>query len=373
MNLSELMGPESGKRASILDHDWWVDGLPIREGEPNYDARDHHRDNNSKIELQTEFNMQTTDPVFGDFTGEVECTPSNNEPWHRWDSVDGPIVFARDMMNSGKIAREVDTALKNKFTPGILREAASALRELFGMDGMIGRFVIDGTGYKSCSDALKLAQNSPFKGFVRYVSGCSCGDHVLFSSSEGHQIENYVEPTGDIVGDMLQAGQNEEVTQSHCPSTMLPVLGEDVGDTQTIELLDKLQMTNLSSTMASELVASDLSNIQKLKIAFRRLDDVEWQEQANIYSQPVDASEHRIESSEMDVSFRSPAMPDLEGVDPSVGEVTAEFDGEQEQIDIESGQFLSPEFEGVGDRIDIVEAKENEGPLKVNPYGDFLV
>jgi hypothetical protein len=324
------------------------DGI-IHSGKPQLDLSNVRNNNDTKPDLMVEWGIGGPDVDINEPAGEVQ----RNIPEDAQADAGSVIVFARDMMNRGYRLSKVASALKSKFGRDTLLKARSGLEEIFKGSGLIGRVAIDAKGYRSCSEALKAASNSPYKRFIRCVAHCECGEPHIMPYGGSSTFSEEVS-TGNPTDDFLASERQEKSRMAaHCRSTMLPVVAS-IGDLDPSEmdstLVEVMNVTGLPSGIKDEIMASKVSNISKLKAAFRYLDKMADESEKDKYAGKVSSSEHKLSNSLMEFDIIQPMEGDLDVVDEvgliNMDDMSAE---PPEPMDVEMDQFLEPEFEGTGE------------------------
>jgi len=390
MNLTALFAKDAAIRdAAIVDHEWMRDGI-VHPGEPHLDLSSVRKHNNIKPELELQWGLGGPDIDLDEPAGMVKRTL----PEDAGEETSSVILFARDMMNRGKTGKQVVAALKAKFAEPVLRRAKNEILSQFSLDGIVGRVAVDGRGYKNCKQAMEAAANSPYKGFIKYVIGCQCGDPHMIPARHGTNAS--AKSSGNPVDDFMASsdGGSKTVMVAHCRSTHLPILAArgdfDPSDMDTT-FTELMNVTGLPGDVAQGIMDSDMAPVAKLKAAFRWLDKRAANKEAARYTEKVDASEFRVKHAEQEVDFIGVPMPDVdvnpaplpldevelnnvvEGdvapmsmpndleVDMSVPESPdVEIEGVAplsvpedmpllESLDVEMDQALEPEFEGTGE------------------------
>ena len=317
MDLTDML-----KEASIIDHSWYKQGL-LQPGEPTFDPAEEgiKKRNNIKPELEVDWGGAGPNIDIEAPAGEVK----RNIPDESLAGAKDVIVFARDQMNRGKMGKKLTGALKAKFDPKSLKAAAGELRKLFALEGIIGCIAVDGRGYKSCQDAIKAASNSPYKGFIKYVIGCQCGDPHLIPTGAGTAVGTLASSSGNAVDDFFASEAPQKTAMvSHCRSTMMPILGwrGDLDQSMTDETMINLQnMTGLNESQYASLQAKRKSgkissNLALVREAFRMQNAHSEIVASQKYAASVDSSEHIVRQADTEIEFGAMPMGDLD-VDPT--------------------------------------------------------
>jgi len=352
------------KEGSLTDLQWLSEGL-LNPGSPTHDPTGElgQQDIDTKPEIELQWGYGDIEPEFNEpNAGEVE----RNIPVEDLGDASPVIMFARDQMNAGVMGRDLVGLLKQRFDQSSLMAAREGLSEMFRLQGIVGCVAIDGRGYKSCREAMKMASRSPFKRFIRYVIGCECGDHEMLPDGRD-MTANEVESTGNPLDDFLGDGAaHKEALRAHCRSTMLPVIAGE-GDLDESEmdqtLVEVLNLTGLPGDMDD---GGD--RVSALKRVFRELGKLA--SRTEVESGPVgDPNEHRIEVADQEIDLTPVVDQSQIDVDLREAPIDAPVDDFTEQ-DVEMGVFLTPEFEGVGDVVEVDEPPELFGDLVVERGGE---
>ena len=285
MNLTEMM-----REGSLQDLRWTKTGL-LDPGQITFDpeAEGVKNPNNTKPELEIEWGYGDISP---DFSEPAAGVVKRNIP--KEDQFDaGPVIlFARDRMNAGCSKLEVLAALRAKFAASQLHLAKDGIAKQLRLDGVVGRFAVDSRGYKDCKTAMKVASASPYRRFLRYVIGCSCGDpHMLPSSGSGRTAE--CQSSGNGMDDFIASDDHHSPNlTAHCRSTMLPIFAGDISDEWVDStLIDLSEVVQLPEDNVKYLRKSSMSPTSKLAAAFRLVDRRREGIAAQKYAKKVDASE----------------------------------------------------------------------------------
>lgn len=316
MDLTDML-----KEASIIDLSWQTEGL-IQPGKLTFDpkAEGIRKRNNTKPELEVEWGNAGPTVDLNEPAGEVV----RNIPQEDLAGAKDVIVFARDQMNRGKMGKALTAALKAKFDPNTLKQAAGELRKLFALEGIIGCIAVDGRGYPSCQDALKTASNSPYKRFIQYIIGCECGDPHCIPTGQNTAIGPIANSSGNSIDDfMASEAPQKTVLVSHCRSTMLPILSwrGDLDQSMTDQtLIDLGNMSGLPESQYSQLWGDNKnekfsSNLARLQNAFRKLNAHKEKLAEAKYAGRVDNSEFVMDKADNEIEFGATPMADLD-VDP---------------------------------------------------------
>jgi Arc/MetJ-type ribon-helix-helix transcriptional regulator len=289
MDLSDML-----KEASVVDHDWY--------GAPCFDPEEKgiRKRNNITPELEIQWGNAPGVVDIDEPAGVVERNIPDDYPSK---DVSGVIVFARDQMNRGMMGKALRSALHAKFDSETLKLASEALQEQFEMEGVAGCIAVDGRGYKSCQDALKIAMNSPYKRSIKYVIGCQCGTPHVMPASENSRIGAVCESSGNAMDDFLASNSDVKTSMvSHCRSTMLPILSwkDDLDPQWADETFINIQnAADLPQSVCEEIrekrksgkISSDIECIRE---AFRRATLLRESNDSDKYAGSVDNSEYII-------------------------------------------------------------------------------
>ena len=377
MNLSNFFERD----AAIVDHDWMAKGLTEPEGPDGslFDFDAIKNPNNIGPELEVQWGGGDGAIEFSEPAGIVQ----RNLPDDAEDDANNVIIFARDQMNRGVMGRDLTNSIREKFSSEAIRKSSEGLREQFKLEGIVGCIAIDGRGYESCQEALKVAENSPNKRFIRYVIGCQCGDpQEIVADSQDGLMDSIVKSTGNAADDFLANTQKHAVKLvSHCRSTMLPIMGQDIDPSEVDSgLIDLVRVNDLPDGEVEKLEKDRhndkySSNKSVLQAAFRRAQALREASEEAPYVVPVDASDFRLHQADNEIEFTAEAMPDID-IDTvpapvEMGVTAAEF--ETQEIDM--SPLLAEEFEGT-DVIDLDVLKAREGDLDVgfaDPSGGITI
>jgi len=341
---ADLQRAGMSKEASLTDLEWLVNGEGLK-GEPNFEPQYDGKNNNSKDDLQLQWGYGSIPPDFSDpEAGFVE----RHIPEDYLEDVSKVIVVSRDLMNRGLMGHALIAAIQSKFTPEEIKTASSELKSLLSLEGIIGCVAVDGRGYTSCEAALKVAANSPYKRFIKYVIGCECGDHVMVASNNSKM--SVADSCGDSTDDFFatdEAYVAEEVP--YCRSTMLPLMASGGGDLDPSEMdptmIDLMNVVQVPQDDAEKLWNHDdksKSTLKKVRDAFRAIDRKRTLEAKMKYSDHVDAS-----GWQMDMVTDVEVAPESKRADVNVG-----FDSEI-SFDLGGGERAA-------------------GSIEVNPNGGSL-
>jgi hypothetical protein len=329
MDLTDVFRePTQNKSASLIDLSWATDGKGLgRTSQPSVDeiVNNSKNPNNVKPELEVEWGTAGPDIDIDEPAGEV----MRNLPEDALGDASEVILFARDLMNRGKMGKDLRAALTAKFAPEKLGNASEGLQELFKLEGLIGCVAVDGRGYESCQEALKAASNSPYKGFIKRVIGCSCGDpHMLPDHRE--MKATIPECSGNAIDDFFAVETPVETSMlAHCRSTMLPLIGQDIDDSElSSTMVDMMNVTGLPEDDVDKMWKDKhndkySSNLDMVQEAFIMLSKMAEKASAKEYTEPVDASEFHIAQADNEIELSSGAMADIDvdPVDPGLQQV----------------------------------------------------
>lgn len=365
MNLDGVL-----QEASIIDHNWLNEEVDHQAPDGSvFDFDAIKNPNNVKPELEIQWGGGAQQVDFNEPAGVVE----RNLPDDAASDAEDVIIFARDQMNRGRMGKELVSIIRQKFSQASIRMAANGLRELFGMEGIIGCFAVDGRGYKNCREALKAAQNSPYKRSIRYVIGCQCGDpQRLPVASKGGLMDNVAKvssgnPMDDFLADTVS---HRTGLVSHCRSTMLPILADDLDPSEVDSgMIDMLQVTQLPESETKQLRANIKSgkygsNKAALQAIFRRAQAAKEAGIAGKYADAIDNTEFMMDQADNQIEFEQPPMADIE-VDEQAGLMDVEPPDVLGQQEVDMAPLLEEEFAGT-DVIDFNEIQEAPGSIDVD-------
>lgn len=374
MNLDGML-----KEGSLTDLSWLENGMK-NPGEITFNPFEGHKDNNIKHEAQEQWGYSDISPIFDENSGEV----LRNIPEKDLGDAAPVVVFARHLMNQGATASVVDRELKARFTRDEMHKGLRGLKQLFAMDGIIGRVVVDARGYDSCEDAVKAAAKSPYKRHLKYVMGCSCGDPQMIPVADEKQ--EIVASTGNAMDDFFADEKVHQVKMTpHCRSTMMPICSstDGIDPTWTDKLLTVMEnVSGLPVDTAKRIREMDDKPIKKIQMAFKMIDHMKAQAARSRYSDPVNASEHVIETAENEIEIMAAPMGDID-VDPvnhaiqhevvpePIPElVQASVDMTAEMTEIELAAAAEAQLDGIelseAGEISLAEKKAAVRPLEVD-------
>jgi len=350
MNLSAYFGEDTAIReASLVDHDWLTDPESVM------DLSNMKKNNNMKPELEVSWGLATgPDFDIDEPAGEVK----RNIPEDNLGDADKVVLFARDLMNRGLRGSKVASELKSRFPSALLATAQEGLREMFAMEGLIGRVMIDARGYKNCQAAMKAASNNPYKRFIKHVYGCHCGDPHMIHANDVNIIGDRKASSGNGFDDFFGSDDRSESMVSHCRTTMLPIYARGDLDRSDMDstLIEMGEVTTIPQTVLSKIRDASGSNVWKIKKAFRYLDKVADENDRKQYASKIDASEYLVERADNEIELGAEAMSDIE-VDPTSGDLFSE---------IETEKFVPTNFDGpstlnrVLDEVDVMDDTSEE-------------
>jgi hypothetical protein len=381
MDLTDMM-----KEASIIDHSWADSPGGMVSDEPFIDVERLKCPNNIKSEIEVQWGGGGPEIDIDEPAGIVERNLGEEQT-----DADAVILFARDMMNRGFMGRDLDRVIRSKFDAETIRAASSGLASQLRLEGIVGCVAIDGRGYDSCKDALRAAQQSPYKGLLRYVIGCECGTpHLANRTPRGDLLGVGESITGSAVDDFLESTENHKAEMIPvCQSTALPILGQDELDPSEVNdsLIDLTTVTELPQKIVD--AARERGGIKGIQSAFRWLQAAKEARALDRYAGSVDASEFAIQPTDMSVDItpavkREPiamnsqpnrgfdvevhgAGPSVDGIIPMNGasdQLVVEIGNKFVAQDIETDVFLEDEFEGT-DQVELEDYNVPVGELDV--------
>lgn len=321
MNLTNMMRKDAAvEDHALVDHSWYQNGGGLaRKEDAILNIESMRNPNNVKPQLEMEWGLGGPDINLDEPAGAVK----RNIPTESLGDAGAVILFARDMMNRGYRGRQVTAALKKRFPPALLASASKGLRGMFTLEGIVGRIMVDARGYKNCQAAMKAASNSPFKHFIKYVYGCSCGDPHNLPMNDAGIIGDVGQTSGNGFDDFLAGEKSTSKMASHCRSTMMPImaskgdLDKSLLDSTMIEMMN---LTPVPQAVVKQVWAMKTSNLARCRAAFRWLDkQVDEAEDAR-YTDKVDSGEFQIDQADNEVSFFDSPQADIsvDGTNPSL-------------------------------------------------------
>jgi hypothetical protein len=219
---------------------------------------------------------------------------------------------------------------------------------MFALEGLVGKIMVDARGYRNCQAAIKSATSSPYKRFVKYVYGCSCGDpHVIPIREGGGVMGNVVAGTGNATDDFFTSSHSASVSVPHCRSTMMPILARGDLDPSLMDntLVEMMNLTPLPESVADQIRAMNCSDMSKIRAAFRWLDKQADAAEDGKYAGRVDAGEYQLRRADNEIDLAGLPQPELP-VDEKPGDYELEELFDAPEIDVDLVQFQEPEFEG---------------------------
>lgn len=313
MNLTALLRKDAAiEDHSLVDHTWLQDGSVM-------DLSSIRNPNNIKPQVEIEWGLGGPDIDMNEPAGEVK----RNIPEENLGDANAVILFARDMMNRGFRGRQVVAALRGKYPPVLLAKASKGLRAMFQLEGIVGRIMVDARGYKDCRAAMKRTANSPYKRFIKYVYGCHCGDPMHMHANDSGVVGAIEASSGNGFDDFLAAKDATAALVSHCRSTLMPIMASQGDLDKSLldgTLTEMMNLTPVPQTVVKQVWAMKVSNLAKIRAAFRWLDNqVDAAEDAK-YAGKVDASEFQVRQADNELDILAPAMADMEvdGTNPSL-------------------------------------------------------
>ena len=378
MNLDGML-----KEGSLTDLTWLDNGMK-NPGEITFDPVEHDvkNPNNIKPEAQAEFGYNDMAPIFeDDNAGEVV----RNIPEEDLGDAGPVIIFARHLMNQGATAAVIEREIKAKFTKEDMHRNLRGLKEIFALDGIVGRIAIDARGYKNCAEAVKAAANSPYKGYIKFVMGCSCGDPQMIPVADEKQ--EIVATTGNAMDDFFADETVHQVKEiPHCRSTMMPLYSSMDGiDPSWMEDLMSVveNISGIPGDEAKRIRMLDDKPIKKVQMAFKALDKAKAMQAKMRYSEPIDASEHVVDTAENEIELFATLQPEID-IDPvnhaiqhevapePIPELRdASVDMKAEMTEIELAAAAEAQLDGIelseaGD-ISLADKREAAKPIDVDP------
>lgn len=308
MNLTDMFAKDSSIVAqSLADLSWLKDSGLSRIDDPILNIDSMRNPNNIKPQLEMEWGIGKGDINLDEPAGCVE----RNIPKDQLGDAKSVIMFARDQMNRGVRGSKVVQSLKNKYPKELLFMAKEGLHEMFGMEGLVGRIMIDARGYKNCKVALDLVANSPYKSFIKYVYGCDCGEPHIVASNETDVIGKIQDSTGNGMDDFMSDKSYTSKMKELCCSTMLERIGRgDLDDSMMDEtLIDMNNLASLPEHVSSKIRKNNISNLSKIKLAFSWLDKQADLKNGVKYMASVDNIEFvlKVKDDEVDILNAPPA------------------------------------------------------------------
>lgn len=367
MSIASIMDEGTIRKSSLQDLRWLETGL-VQPGNPNFSPTGPigQKDNNIKDDLQIEWGYGAIAPDLSEpDAGFVERTlPEGFNA--------APIVFfARDMMNRGLTGRRLSAALRSKFSSEDLVAAKEQLSKQLALQGIVGTIAVDGRGYKDCKAALRSASISPYRGFIKYVIGCSCGTpHMMPDNREAGRTMSA--SSGNAVDDFMAASEPHRMAMvSHCRSTMLPILAAR-GDLDKSELdstlVELVNIAGLPAGMSAKIRNYKATNLNKVRVAFRFISERSEAGASGKYTGKVNTSEFVVDTEERPIELVTPVDASQIDVDPTPARMSAEEAVQLPPQEIEMKTFEEPEFRG-GSDIELDEPTVRPDDIKVDMSG----
>ena len=295
MNLEAIFRKDAAiEDHSLVDHSWLKDGSILN-------IESMRNPNNIKPQVEVEWGLGGPDIDIDEPAGAVK----RNIPEENLGDAGAVILFARDKMNRGLRGSQVVAALRAKYPAALLASASTGLRQMFAMEGIIGRIAIDARGYKNCQAAVKAASNSPYKRFIKYVYGCSCGDHHILPMNDTSIIGSDVASCGNGFDDFLAGDKTTAKTAAYCRTTMLPVMAAGDLDKSLLDstLIDMGDLTPVPQEVVKKVGAMKASNLRKIQAAFKWLDKKADATESSRYAGKVDASSFQLKKADNEIDF----------------------------------------------------------------------
>jgi hypothetical protein len=355
MNLTAIFKRDAAvEDHSLVDHSWM-------DADSILDIESIRNPNNVKPQVEVEWGLGGPDVDLNEPAGVVKRNLEEGI-----GDADSVILFARDMMNRGLRGRQVVASLRGKYPPALLAKAQKGLRAMFALEGLVGRIMVDARGYKSCQAAMKAVANSPYKRFVKYVYGCNCGDSHNLPMNDMGLFDNVKASSGNGFDDFLAGEKSTAKLASHCRSTMMPIFASGDLDKSMLDgtLIEMMNLTPVPQSVVNQVTAMSISNLEKVRMAFRWLDKkVDAAEDSRYAGVVEDSSEFKLLRADNEVDLVGVPETDI-FVDGNPGEVEVElFDSPQ--IDVEMDQFLEKEFDGI-DVVDLDQPQCTQDDLDVS-------
>jgi hypothetical protein len=363
MNLTNMMRKDAAvEDHALVDHSWYQNGGGLaRKEDEILNVESMRNPNNVKPQLEMEWGMGGPDINLDEPAGVV----TRNIPTENIGDAGSVILFARDMMNRGYRGRQVSAALKKRFPPALLASASKGLRGMFALEGLVGRVMVDARGYKNCQAAMKAVANSPFKRFVKYVYGCSCGEPHLLPANETGFIDPVEQTSGNAFDDFLAGEKTTSKMAAHCRSTMMPImasqgdLDKSFLDNTMIELMN---LTPVPQSVVKKVWAMKVSNLARARAAFRWLDrQVDAAEDAK-YAGKTNAGEFHIAQADNEISFSDAPQADMmvDGTNPSL------MTDIEDPGDAPATNFAGPTaLPGILDDVDVIGQADGQIPVEL--------
>lgn len=361
MNLTNMLRRDAAvEDHSLVDHSWVETGLSRKDG-PILDIESMKNPNNVKPQLEVEWGLGGGDIDLDEPAGIVQRNIPEDD-----NDANSVILFARDMMNRGARGRQVAAALRGKYPQPLLAKAQKGLRAMFALEGLVGRIMVDARGYRNCQAAVKSASLSPYKRFIKYVYGCSCGDPHTIPIREHGVIGSVAAGTGNATDDFFASDHSASVSVPHCRSTMMPILSSR-GDLDPSlmdgTLVEMMNLTPLPESVADQIRAMKCSDMAKIRAAFRWIDKQADSAEDAKYAGRVDASEFQLRRADNEIDLSGLPLAELP-VDEKPGDIELDELFDAPQIDVDLVQFQEPEFEG-SDEVTLDPTKSAPADLAV--------
>jgi hypothetical protein len=359
MNLDGIL-----REGSLTDLSWYKDGMKT-PGEITFHPEGSKNPNNVKPEAQDQWGYGDISPIFvEDISGMVK----RNIPEKDLGDVAPVVLFARHMMNQGASAPVVDREIKARFTKEEMRQGLRGLKSLLAMDGIIGRFAIDARGYENCNQAKQAAEKSPYKRYMKFIIGCSCGDpHMIPAQDNGLEM---VASTGNVADDFFAMDESYESKEiPHCRSTMLPLYAsvDDLDPSWQNDLMVVVEnLSGIPGDEAKRIRMLDEKPIKKAQMMFRAIDKIASTEGRQRYSEPIDASEFMIDTAENEIELVAESQSIEIDASPGdfIGDDMPSILAELEDVDM-TLDSQGTVFEG-SDVIELDEVREAESDLDID-------
>lgn len=243
------------------DLGWWIDA-------ETFDVEGNHR---NPHECKDELALQWGNEGYTLDTDE-KIVPVKAE--NKMASVQADIIqLTRSMMNSGMKTATIREYLAKHQNPNVIKACSQEIERQLRLEGSVGRFVLDARGYKNCAEALKVAEKNPFKKHLKYMIGCTCGNHIKTKSFKSGMMLSGGDPIGDVMND--KSGTSVE-TKDSCPKTGMQILSGQ-GDLDESwagnTMIDVLNACDLDEENGKKFSASKEQPYMKLKKFFIALDN----------------------------------------------------------------------------------------------------
>jgi len=362
MNLSGLLRRDAAiEDHSLVDHSWMHSGGGLaRQDDSILNVESIRNPNNVKPQVEVEWGLGGPDIDLDEPAGIVK----RNIPEENLGDANAVILFARDMMNRGYRGRQVVAGLRAKYPPVLLAKAAKGLRAMFALEGIVGRVMVDARGYNDCQAAVKATANSPYKRFIKFVYGCSCGDPHMIPVNATGVIGAISASSGNGFDDFLAGDSRESHLAAHCRSTMLPIMASQGDLDQSLldgTLTEMMNVTPFPQAVVKKLWAMPTSNLAKVREAFRWLDrQVDVAEDAK-YAGKVDASDFQVRQADNELDILGPAMADLD-VDPVNPDLSTDIETEEAvPTNFDGPSSLS----GILDDVEVMSPSDKQIPVEM--------